>query len=232
MIRRKTKIIFSIILTLAALISATTLSAESSHGVSLSVSSISNVKIEGQHSRAPASGNELMKVDNAKIDSINALGYSYRYSNAESSRWKLDLGLTYSKAVLPPQTALLTHSGGTASVVQPKAWLETGEIYLGGIYEFDNFGSPFYIGAGASYINGRAIRTSYVAGTPSAYGAYGTSGLEGHKVSVKAGFDYGNFSIEVEQGQYNLNVKQYRSFNISGAGIKYNNTTLRIIYRF
>ncbi|MDA9244039.1 hypothetical protein N9O98_01090, partial [Amylibacter sp.] len=69
-------------------------------------------------------------------------------------------------------------------------------------------------------------------GTPSAYGAYGTSGLEGHKVSVKAGFDYGNFSIEVEQGQYNLNVKQYRSFNISGAGIKYNNTTLRIIYRF
>jgi hypothetical protein len=94
MIRRKTKIIFSIILTLATLISATTLSAESSHGVILSVSSISNVKIVGQHSRAPASGNELMKVDNAKIDSINALGYSYRYSNAESSQWKLDLGLT------------------------------------------------------------------------------------------------------------------------------------------
>ena len=228
-IKQKT---LSVILTCTTIVSATTVNAESSHGISLAVSAISNVDVEGVHSRAPASGFELMKIGNGKINSINSIGYSYRYSNAESSRWRLDLGLTYGKATLPPQTALLTYTGGTTSVVQPIAWMESGEFYLGGIYEINNFGSPFYIGAGASYIKGTAIRTSYVAGTPSAYGTYGTSGLEGYKVSAKAGFDYGNYSIEVEQGQYNVHIKQYRSFNISGADIKYNNTTLRIIYRF
>ena len=228
-IKQKT---LSVILTCTTIVSATTVNAESSHGISLAVSAISNVDVEGVHSRAPASGSELMKIGNGKINSINSIGYSYRYSNAESSRWRLDLGLTYGKATLPPQTALLTHTGGTTSVVQPIAWMESGEFYLGGIYEINNFGSPFYLGAGASYIKGTAIRTSYVAGTPSAYGTYGTSGLEGYKVSAKAGFDYGNYSIEVEQGQYNVHIKQYRSFNISGADIKYNNTTLRIIYRF
>ena len=228
-IKQKT---LSVILTCTTIVSATTVNAESSHGISLAVSAISNVDVEGVHSRAPASGSELMKIGNGKINSINSIGYSYRYSNAESSRWRLDLGLTYGKATLPPQTALLTYTGGTTSVVQPIAWMESGEFYLGGIYEINNFGSPFYLGAGASYIKGTAIRTSYVAGTPSAYGTYGTSGLEGYKVSAKAGFDHGNYSIEVEQGQYNLHIKQYRSFNISGADIKYNNTTLRIIYRF
>ena len=228
-IKQKT---LSVILTCTTIVSATTVNAESSHGISLAVSAISNVDVEGVHSRAPASGSELMKIGNGKINSINSIGYSYRYSNAESSRWRLDLGLTYGKATLPPQTALLTYTGGTTSVVQPIAWMESGEFYLGGIYEINNFGSPFYLGAGASYIKGTAIRTSYVAGTPSAYGTRGTSGLEGYKVSAKAGFDYGNYSIEVEQGQYNVHIKQYRSFNISGADIKYNNTTLRIIYRF
>jgi len=230
--KRYLKTILFLITSYAILISATAVSAQSSHGISLAVSAISNVDIEGVHSRAPASGSELMTIGNGKIDSINSIGYYYGYSNAENSRWKLDLGLAYSKATLPPQTALLTHTGGTVSVVQPIAWMESGEFYLGGIYQFTNLATPFYLGAGASYIKGTASRTSYVAGTPVAYGAYGTSGLEGYKVSAKAGFDYSNYSIEVEQGQYNIHIKQYRSFNISGADIKYNNTTLRLIYRF
>ncbi len=128
-IKQKT---LSVILTCTTIVSATTVNAESSHGISLAVSAISNVDVEGVHSRAPASGSELMKIGNGKINSINSIGYSYRYSNAESSRWRLDLGLTYGKATLPPQTALLTYTGGTTSVVQPIAWMESGEFYLAG----------------------------------------------------------------------------------------------------
>ena len=119
--RRYLKNILSLITSYTILISVTAVSAQSSHGISLAVSAISNVDIKGTHSRAPASGVELMKIGNGKIKSINSIGYSYRYSIAENSRWKLDLGLAYSKATLPPQTALLTHTGGTVSVVQPIA---------------------------------------------------------------------------------------------------------------
>lgn len=107
-----------------------------------------------------------------------------------------------------------------------------GEVYLGGIYHLQSIDLPIYLSAGVSYIKGRAYKTSYNANNASIYGQSGASALEGQKVSLKAGFDYANYSIELERGQYKLHVQQYRSFNITGADINYDSTTLRAIYKF
>ena len=216
----------------ATLLLANSAYAETIHGISFSTSNVSNVKIAGLH--ANAGGSELTTVDNGIVDKINSIGYDYKYSEKASSPWQLDFGLNYNRTTMPSVNAILkgTVSGGTATVAQPPASMTYGEVYLGGIYHLQSIDLPIYLGAGVSYIKGKAYKTSYDANNASIYGLSGSSALEGQKVSLKAGFDYANYSIELERGQYKVHVQQYRSFNITGADINYDSTTLRAIYKF
>ena len=227
------KLILSLGLIISFFASSSSIHAESSHGISIAAIALNDVGIKGVHAR-PAAPNEMTVAIDPQANNTFSIGYSYRYADTSTSRWKLDVGISLNKIVIPSQSAVLKFQtdGTTFTVAQPPASLEYGEVYVGGLYDIFGPRSPLYVGGGLSYISGTAVKTFYKAGSPSLYGKSGSSSLTGTKVAIKTGYNFANHAVELEFGKNNLHVQKYRSFNIDGSDMNFNTVSIRFIQYF
>ncbi len=177
---------------------------------------------------------ETTKVEGGQIDDIFTLGYTYKRGQ-QGSPIALDLGLSINQGYVSPQTIRLVSQEGPFNVEsdQPQAEIRYFELYLGGSYSFAGGGNGPYVGAGVSLVQGKAYKTFYnlqdlLTGVGS-YGQSGSSSMDGHAVSLKAGMKYDEFSVELEHGMYDLHVDQFRSFEINGADLEFDRTMLSVI---
>ena len=231
--RKINELILPVSLMVSFFASSSYIHADSSHGISLAAINLNDVGIKGVHAR-PSAPNEMTVATDPEANNTFSIGYSYRYADTSTSRWKLDVGISLNKVVLPSQSAVLKYQtdGVTFTYAQPPASLEYGEVYLGGLYDLSGAKSPLYVGGGLSYISGKAFKTSYQAGSPALYGKSGSSSLTGTKVSIKAGYNFESHAVELELGKNNLHVQKYRSFNIDGSDMSFNTLSIRFIKYF
>ncbi len=190
---------------------------------------------------------ENANVYNGKVSNMRSFGYNLRY--IEKVGFGYELGIYLTKIKIPQQKAGLIHDDGTAFrqntasgpidvvVDSPSSYVKTIDIYVGGLYNFAKINQNYapYIGAGYARVKGDWYN-SYYSGSPGDDPRYGTEGktkIDGHYISAKIGVNFNqNYNLELEYAKHKLHADSFRSFNINGADVELNRTSLNFIYNF
>ncbi len=224
------------------------------HGVYLS-HSLGDIKadISGKHqdfsgfNGDPASITEKnANIYNGKISSYRSLGYNLRYMPKVGFGY--ELGVYRTKIAMPKQLAALMHDDGTAFkkptlsglvdvvVDSPSSYLETTDIYAGGLYNFAAIKQMYnpYVGLGYAKVKGDWYNSYYsgTSGDPE-YGTKDKTGVNGSYISAKAGVNFmQHYNLELEYAKHKFYAQSFRSFNINGSNSSFNRISINFIYNF
>lgn len=178
---------------------------------------------------------ENTRAEGGKINDTYSLGYFVKRSK-ESSPWGFVWGVSLNQGKVDSQDIRLVSQEGLFEVTssQPRAEMRYLDLYFGGEYAFSGGNNGPYVGAGLSLVKGKAYRSFYSLNDlltgGGLYGQSGSSSMDGHAFSIKAGMKYAKFAIELEQSRYDLHIDSFRSFDINGADIEFDRTMLSLVW--
>ena len=232
----------TIIAASAIFISTGALAQDTRHGIRFGYAPNSSASLSGKHLNLynpvdPSSYRvEETTAEGAEISAIFSLGYQLRKPLGE--RFALDLSLSLTQANIDAQQVELVSKEGPYRIRsdQPAAEARYLELYAGGIYQFDGSAVIPYLGAGASLLRGKAYNTYYnlqelLAGAGT-YGQSGSENMDGVGFTLKAGVQFERWALELSHGRYDAHIDSFRSFEIDGADLEFDQTMLTAVLLF